>query len=125
MATDRRQAAERGGRRAELLAAWLLRLKGYRILASRFRTAAGEIDLIATRGRTVVFVEVKRRPDEAAGLGAVTATARSRIARASAIWVSRNPAAAAMDHRYDVIVASPGRLPRHVRNVFGSDGRVW
>ncbi len=125
MATDRRQAAERGGRRAELLAAWLLRLKGYRILASRFRTAAGEIDLIATRGRTVVFVEVKRRQDEGAGLAAVTATARGRIARAAAIWVSRNPAAATIDHRYDVIVASPGRLPRHVRNVFGSDGRVW
>ncbi len=57
----RRQAYVRG-RRAEALAAWWLRLKGYRILARGFRVAAGEIDLIARRGRLIALIEVKARP---------------------------------------------------------------
>jgi putative endonuclease len=125
MTADRRRLAERGGRRAEALAGWLLRLKGYRILAERYRTPSGEIDLVASRGNTVVFVEVKRRRDEGAAIAAVTASSRARIARAAALWVSRHPAAATMDHRFDVVLVMPGRLPRHMRNVFGSDGRIW
>lgn len=120
-----RRAAERRGRRAEALAAWLLRLKGYRVLARRYRTHAGEIDLIVRRGRSVVFVEVKERPDEVAALEAITHTARRRIARAAALWVSRNPAAAGLDQRFDVILACPGRLPRHLPAVFDSGGNVW
>ena len=67
-----RRLAERRGRRAETLAAWYLRLKGYRILARRYRTPVGEIDLIVRRGRLVAFVEVKRRPTEAEAAEAVT-----------------------------------------------------
>ena len=47
----KRQRAERGGRRAERLAAWWLRLKGWHILAMRARTPVGEVDLVARRGR--------------------------------------------------------------------------
>ena len=124
-ATDARRAAEKRGRRAEALAAWFLRLKGYRILARRYKTPAGEIDLIAKRGRTVVFVEVKQRPGEDAALEAVTAKGRVRIARAAALWVSHHPGAAELNHRFDVILAPPGRLPRHMMAVFDSDGAVW
>ena len=120
-----RREAERRGRRAEAFAAWLLRLKGYRVLARRYRTPAGEIDLIVRRGRSVVFVEVKERPDEAAALEAVNHAPRRRIARAAALWVSRNPAAADLDQRFDVILARPGRLPRHLPAVFDSGGNVW
>ena len=123
--TDKRRAAERRGHRAETLAAWLLRLKGYRVLARRYKTPAGEIDLIARRGRTVAFVEVKERPDEVAALEAVTPASRKRIARAAALWVSRHPAAANLDLRFDVVLARPGRLPRHLSAVFDSDGNVW
>jgi putative endonuclease len=123
--TDKRRAAERRGHRAETLAAWLLRLKGYRVLARRYKTPAGEIDLIARRGRTVAFVEVKERPDEVAALAAVTPASRKRIARAAALWVSRHPAAAILDLRFDVVLARPGRLPRHLPAVFDSDGNVW
>jgi len=123
--TDARRAAEKRGRRAEALAAWFLRLKGYRILARRYKTPAGEIDLIAKRGRTVAFVEVKQRPGEDAAIEAVTAKGRARIARAAALWVSHHPAAAELDHRFDVILAPPGRLPRHMTAVFDSDGAVW
>jgi putative endonuclease len=120
-----RRAAERRGRRAEAAAAWLLRRKGYRVLARRYRTPAGEIDLIVRRGRSVVFVEVKERPEEAAALEAITQTSRRRIARAAALWVSRNPAAVDLDQRFDVILACPGRLPRHLTAVFDSGGNVW
>lgn len=121
----KRREAERRGRRAETVAAWWLRLKGYRVLARRYRTPAGEIDLIVRRGRRVVFVEVKERPDEQAALEAVSDAGRRRIARAAALWLSHHPAAAGLDQRFDVVLACPGRLPRHMASVFDSDGNVW
>lgn len=124
-ATGKRRQAEARGRRAETLAAWFLRLKGYRVLARRYRTPAGEIDLIVRRGRTVAFVEVKQRPDEAQALEAVTPMARQRIARAAGLWVSRHPAATGLDLRFDVVLACPGRIPRHIPAVFDSDGDLW
>lgn len=124
-ASEARRAAEKRGRRAETLAAWLLRLKGYRVLARRYKTPAGEIDLIVRRGRTIVFVEVKQRPDEVAAIEAITPTARKRIARAAELWVARHPAAAALNQRFDVVLAPPGRLPRHLVSVFDSQGAIW
>jgi putative endonuclease len=125
MTTARRRAAEDRGRRAETVAAWFLRLKGYRILSRRYKTPAGEIDLIARRGRTIVFVEVKQRPDDAAALDAVTAAARKRIARAADLWLSRHPAAVGFDRRFDVILALPRSIPRHLTSVFDDAGRFW
>ena len=120
--TGDRRLAERRGRRAETLAAWYLRLKGFRILACRYRTPVGEIDLIAKRGRLVAFVEVKQRPSDAEAAEAVGAYGRQRIARAAAAWLAAHPAAAALDLRFDVIVAVPGRLPRHIAAAFDASG---
>jgi putative endonuclease len=120
-----RTAAEKRGRRAELAAAWFLRLQGYRLLARRFKTPVGEIDLVMRRGRTIVFVEVKQRPSEAEALEAVTARGRKRIVRAAEYWLARHPAAAGFDLRYDVVVALPRRLPRHHRGQFDVDGGAW
>ncbi len=100
----------------------ILRLKGFRILARRYRTPVGEIDLIARRGRLVAFVEVKRRPSEAEAAEAVTAAGRRRIARAASAWLAAHPAAASLDLRFDVIVCAPGRPPRHVRAAFDAEG---
>jgi putative endonuclease len=124
-ADPRRQRAERAGRRAETIALWYLRLKLYRLLARRYRTPAGEIDLVMKRGRTIVFVEVKQRPDEAAGLDAVTAGSRRRISRAAALWTAAHPETAGLDQRFDVIVARPGRWPRHLVSAFGEGGAPW
>ncbi len=121
----RRQEAETRGRRAETVAAWWLRLKLYRVLARRFRSGAGEIDLIVRRGRTLVFVEVKQRPSEEEGIVAVKPAARKRIARAAELWIGRHPALAGLDRRFDVVVAVPGRWPRHLVSVFDSEGRSW
>lgn len=117
-----RRLAERRGRRAEMLAAWLLRLKGYRILARRYRVAVGEIDLIARRGRLIAFVEVKQRLSLAEGAEAVTPTARRRIARAASAWLAAHPAAAALDLRFDVVICMPHRLPHHIAGAFDAEG---
>lgn len=117
-----RRSAERRGRRAETLAAWVLQLKGYRILARRWRVAAGEIDLIARRGRLIIFVEVKQRPSLAVAAEAVTLAGRRRIARAASAWLAAHPAAAALDLRFDVIICVPGRMPHHIRHAFDAEG---
>ena len=121
-AGDGRRAAERHGRRVESLAAWYLRLKGYRVLDRRYRTAVGEIDLIVRRGRVVAFVEVKMRSTMDAAVGAVTQANRRRVARAAAAWLAAHPAAAGLDLRFDVVIAAPRRLPRHLAGAFDADG---
>jgi putative endonuclease len=107
-----RRVARRFGRRAEWLAAALLRLKGYRILARDFRVPVGEIDIVARRGGTLAFVEVKaRRGDGAAE--ALSRRQRQRIARAAEWYLSARPALRGLICRFDVILIGRGRLPEH------------
>ena len=113
-----RKQAETRGRRAETLCAWVLRLKGYRILARRFRTPAGELDIVARRGRTVAFVEVKARADLDAALQSITPHQQARIVRAASLFVASRPALAALNLRFDVMLAAPRRLPVHMRNAW-------
>lgn len=108
---------ERAGRRAEWLAELLLRLKGYRVLARRFRSGHGEIDLVAARGRTICFVEVKARPARDDARLAITPAAERRIAASAVIWLGRYRANHQGDVRYDLITVVRG-LPRHHRDVF-------
>jgi len=113
-----RVAAFRLGLSAESRAAMLLIAKGYRIVARRFKTPFGEIDIVARRRRALVFVEVKARAraDEAAE--AVTERGKRRIVAAAELWLAHNPADAQRDIRFDVILVTPGRIPRHVANAF-------
>ncbi|WP_181706354.1 YraN family protein [Chthonobacter rhizosphaerae] len=113
-----RVRAYRRGLFAEAFAAWLLRLKGYRIIARRHRTPVGEIDLVALRGRVVVFVEVKARHDETAAGEAVTAESRRRIVRAAGVFLNRNRRLAGRERRFDVVAVLPGRWPRHHVDAF-------
>ena len=122
MASEARRAAERRGRRAEALALLYLRAKGYRLLARRYKTPVGEIDLIVARGKVVAFVEVKARPTDAEAAEAATPTGRRRVARAAASWLAKHPEAAERELRLDVIVAVPWRLPRHIMGAFDADG---
>lgn len=107
---DNRRKAERGGRRAELLAAVMLRLKGFSIIATRMRTPLGEIDIVARRRRLVAFVEVKARATRDAGVAAVTPQARRRIERAAGLFLARRADLANCALRYDVIAVSGWRL---------------
>jgi putative endonuclease len=112
-----RRAAERGGRRAESLAAWWLRLKGWTILARRVRTPVGEVDLVARRGRTVAFVEVKARATGAEAAVALDDWRLRRVAAAAEALASRY-AGAGDDIRIDAMLIVPRRLPRHLPNVW-------
>lgn len=117
MSRDRR-AAYQHGHIAEAAAAALLMAKGYRILARRYRTPLGEIDLVVKRGRLVAFVEVKARAARRDGLESVGAAAERRIVGAADLWLARHPDAAALDLRYDMVVVAPWRLPLHVADAF-------
>lgn len=108
-----RRAAERRGRRAEWLAAWALRLKGYRILAQRVRRPGGEIDLIARRGNVLAFVEVKQRATLADALEAVPNRSWQRIAIAAESWAAHQPTLQDCNWRYDIIALAPLRWPVH------------
>jgi len=121
METERRRAAFRLGLGAEARAAWLLRLKGYRVLDRRFRCPAGEIDLVVRRGRLVAFVEVKARADLAAAAEAVTPRSRRRIVRAAETWMARRPQLASCDMRFDVVLVTRRLLPQHVPGAFTAD----
>lgn len=113
-----RKHAEARGRRAEALSTWLLRAKGYRILARRFRTRAGELDIVARRGRTIAFVEVKARADLEAAILSITPRQQARIMRAALLFVASRPGLAALNMRFDVMLAAPWRLPVHMRNAW-------
>ncbi|MEL6857195.1 MAG: YraN family protein [Pseudomonadota bacterium] len=116
MADRDRRGAERRGRRAEWIALWWLRLKGYRILSLRFKCRLGEIDIIAQKGRTLAFIEVKQRAAIETALHAVTPTAWQRIARAAHLWAGQNRKAQSLDWRFDLIAIAPRRWPRHNRD---------
>lgn len=112
-----RNLAERRGRRGEALAAWYLRLKGWRIVAQRLKTPRGEVDLIARRGRTVAFVEVKwrGRPEE---LDLAIDAHRLRRLAAAASALAPRYARDGDDLRIDVVLLAPRRWPRHIVNAW-------
>lgn len=114
----KRRKAERRGHVSEYLAALFLMAKGYRILAIRYRTKLGEIDVIARKGDLAVFVEVKARRLEQQAIDAVSFTSQQRIRAASDIWLSRRRDAARLSQRYDVVAVLPGSLPRHFPDAF-------
>jgi putative endonuclease len=101
------------GLHAETIAAALLRAKLYSILDRRYRIREGEVDIVARRGSTIAFVEVKARPtlDEAAI--AISPEKRRRISRAARHWIATHPWAVNHVLRGDAIFVAPGRLPRH------------
>jgi putative endonuclease len=117
-ASPERIAAFRTGLSAEARAAAYLMAKGYRILAKRFRTPHGEIDVVARRRNLIAFVEVKARAslDEAAF--AVTPRQQGRIINAAQAWLVAHPEHAEFELRFDAILIAPRHLPRHLLAAF-------
>jgi putative endonuclease len=111
-------AAFRLGLSAESRAAMVLIAKGYRILARRWKTPLGEIDIVARRRRTLVFVEVKAREHADDAAEAVTERSRRRIVAAAELWLARNPADAQREIRFDVVLVTPGKIPQHIADAF-------
>jgi putative endonuclease len=109
------------GRRAEVAALLLLYCKGYRILARRYLAPGGEIDLVAARGQTIAFVEVKGRPAIGLARLAITEEKRRRISRAAAHWIGRHGGNLSTNFRGDAIFVAPLGWPRHVAGAFELD----
>ena len=118
IASPARVAAFRTGMSAEARAAAWLMAKGYRILAKRFRTPYGEIDLVARRRNLIVFVEVKARPSLDDAAYAVTARQQARIIAAAQGWLMAHPEHAEFDMRFDAVLIAPRCLPRHLLAAF-------
>ena len=112
-----RRAAELSGRDGEQRAAWFLRAKGWRILDSRVRTPAGEVDLVAKRGNLVAFVEVKTRKTAAELDHAIDEHRLSRVAAAAEMLMPRY-AGPGDDIRVDVVLIAPRAWPRHIENAW-------
>ena len=117
-AAPERVAAFRTGVSAEARAAAFLMAKGYRVLAKRFRTPYGEIDLVARRRSLLVFVEVKARATLDDAAYAVTPRQQRRIIDAAQAWLMAHPEHAEFDLRFDAMLIAPRRLPRHLMAAF-------
>jgi putative endonuclease len=111
-------AAFRLGLSAESRAAMLLIAKAYRIVARRWKTPFGEVDIVARRRRDLVFVEVKARDNFDDAAEAVTERSKQRIVAAAEAWLAHHPDDAQCFIRFDVILIAPGKLPRHIVNAF-------
>lgn len=117
-----RRAAERRGHTGESLAALWLRLKGYRILARRLKTRAGEIDLVAAAPfGPVCFIEVKARKLARAAADAVGESQQARIARAASLYLASRPQLARRGSRFDIVAVTPRGFPVHHRDVWRPD----
>ena len=112
-----RRAAEKRGRGAESLAAWWLRLHGWRILARRARVPGGEVDIVARRRNTLAFVEVKARATDEAAAFSLDAYRLRRVVVA-AERLSQRFMRAGDELRIDAIFIVPRRLPRHLPDIW-------
>jgi putative endonuclease len=118
MSRRKRRTAYRFGLRGEVRCVWWLRCRGYRMLARGYRLPVGEIDIVARRGRTVAFIEVKARATAAEASVAVTPRQRRRIERAAAGFLAANPRLSPREIRFDIMYVVPGRLPIHIKDAW-------
>ena len=119
----------RAGAEAETAACAYLEAKGMQVVARNFRARGGEVDVVAREGEVLVFVEVRYREDD--GLGAPEETVgrvkRLRIVAAARAYLSRIPAAAWKEARFDVVaVVGTGsdRIIRHYPGAFDARGKL-
>lgn len=112
-----RHQAEKRGRRGEAIAAWWLRFHGWRIVGERVKTPRGEVDLIARRGNTIAFIEVKARTKAFDLTTAIDAYRLRRVAAAAEILLPKY-GGFAENMQIDVILVAPWRWPHHLRNVW-------
>jgi len=115
---ERRVRAYRSRIFAESFVALLLRLKGNRIVARRYKTPVGEIDLVALKGKRLAFIEVKRRKSFEDAASALPTRARRRIVRAAQYWLASHPSYNGHDMRFDVVLTAPWSWPRMIQDAF-------
>lgn len=112
--------SHRQGHRSEWLAALWLMSCGYQLLGFRLKTRAGEIDILARRGRVLAVVEVKRRATLELALTALKPAQHERLLAAGRAILRQRPSLSGHVLRIDVVALAPGRVPRHRRGVTAS-----
>jgi putative endonuclease len=115
---EQRVRAYRRGLLAETVAALMLRLKGYAIVAQRYKTPVGEIDLVAIKGKRLAFVEVKRRKTREDAAWTLPAMQRRRIVRAAQYRLAGHPDFSGHEIAFDVVLTAPWAWPRYIANAF-------
>ncbi|PJB73303.1 MAG: hypothetical protein CO093_01030 [Alphaproteobacteria bacterium CG_4_9_14_3_um_filter_47_13] len=103
---------------AENIVAWGLRLRGYKILAKRYKTPVGEIDLIASHKNIIIFIEVKARHNLSTALQALTPHMKKRIIRAAGYFIARHSAFSNYGMRFDLIAIAPPFYWEHLDNAW-------
>lgn len=120
--TAERQEAEQLGRTAEAACVLSLRLRGWRVLATRFRPprgqGAGEIDIVARKGDVVAFIEVKARERETDAAESLTPRQWMRIARSAEVFLAQHPDLATLDCRFDVMLVTRLAAPVHIEDAW-------
>lgn len=116
--TARRRNHQRGVR-AEYLALAYLTFKGYRLVAMRYKTRIGEVDLVMRRGQLLAFVEVKARPTHASAAEAIHPKNQARVMQAAQHFLASHPAYAHYQVRFDAVLVAWYRWPRHIAHAFG------
>jgi putative endonuclease len=116
-----RVAAFRTGLSAESRAAAYLIAKGYRIVARRFRSPVGEVDIVARRKGVLVFVEVKARSTLDGAAESILPRQQRRIAAAASAWLAEHPDDVQCPIRFDAVLVAPGHIPRHIPAAFETD----
>ena len=116
-----RVAAHFTGLSAESRAAAYLIARGYRIIARRFRSPVGEIDIVARRRELLVFVEVKARATLDDAAYSILPRQQQRIVAAASAWLAAHPEDADNAMRFDAVLVAPGRLPRHIPAAFDAE----
>ncbi|MEI8321180.1 MAG: YraN family protein [Alphaproteobacteria bacterium] len=114
--TNQKYKSWKQGIWAEKVALWFLRAQFYQILEHRYKTPMGEIDLIARRGKTLIFVEVKLRATTDEGLESISLHQQKRIKRAAEAYLVRAPKFD--DLRFDVFLVKPYGFPLHIKSAF-------
>lgn len=109
--------AYRQGHGAEWGAALYLMLKGYQILGFRLKTKAGEIDILARKGRCLAVVEVKKRGSQEGALLAVYDDQYERLLRAGLSVQRSRPSLQSLELRLDLLALAPGQWPRHLKGL--------
>jgi len=117
-----KSSSYKSGRLAELLARMYLRLQGYSIVSKNHITGrgtkAGELDIIAKRGHTIAFVEVKKRKTLEDASYAISENQKQRIRRGSEAFLQKHPEYQNCDIRYDAILVKLPFTIKHIKSAW-------
>lgn len=124
MTKGKKRKANRFGHFGEYVAMLYLILKGYSIVARRYKTNVGEIDIIAKKKNVTIFCEVKARHDFERAIYSLSGGQKKRIRRAAEYYMSHLKKAHQNNKieneifRCDMILIVPWRLPKHIENAW-------